>query len=232
MIYAMADVHGEYEKYMEMLELIDFSEEDELFMLGDAVDRGPQPIELLKDMMLRSNVFPLMGNHEFMMLQVLKRFLVEITEENADSHLTAADMQSLMYWQQDGGAVTLEAFRKLPREQQLDVMDYVLTFSLYETVNAGGRDFILVHAGLGNFSPEKELPDYTLEEVTMMRPDPYRNYFTDDTRIICGHTPTLIFSGKAEILHGPNQSVIDCGAPFPKGRLACLRLDDMKEFYI
>lgn len=25
---------------------------------------------------------------------------------------------------------------------------------------------------------------------------------------------------------------IDCGASFPNGQLACLRLDDMKEFYV
>lgn len=25
---------------------------------------------------------------------------------------------------------------------------------------------------------------------------------------------------------------VDCGASFPNGQLACLRLDDMKEFYV
>ena len=33
------------------------------------------------------------------------------------------------------------------------------------------------------------------------------------------------------IYHGSGRIGIDCGCAYPEGRLACLRLDDMKEFY-
>ena len=39
MIYVMSDIHGEYEKYLKMLDLIQLSEKDSLFVLGDVVDR-------------------------------------------------------------------------------------------------------------------------------------------------------------------------------------------------
>ena len=66
MIYVMSDLHGEYEKYIKMLELIKFSDEDELFILGDTVDRGERPIDILLDMMKRPNVYHLMGNHDLL----------------------------------------------------------------------------------------------------------------------------------------------------------------------
>lgn len=40
MIYAVSDIHGCYEKYVQLLEIIRFSEGDTLYVLGDVVDRG------------------------------------------------------------------------------------------------------------------------------------------------------------------------------------------------
>ena len=50
MIYCMSDIHGDYEKYCRMLEIIRLREEDRLYILGDVVDRGPEPIQILLDM--------------------------------------------------------------------------------------------------------------------------------------------------------------------------------------
>ena len=44
MIYFMSDIHGCYKEYMELLEKIHFSDEDELYVVGDVVDRGPEPV--------------------------------------------------------------------------------------------------------------------------------------------------------------------------------------------
>ena len=60
--------------------------------------------------------------------------------------------------------------------------------------------------------------------------------------LVFGHTPTLYYAIKSRlsIWHGQNRIAIDCGSGFEdiapedyphQGRLACLRLDDMKEFY-
>lgn len=37
MLYAMSDLHGEYQKYLAMLEKIKFSQEDTLYLLGVGV---------------------------------------------------------------------------------------------------------------------------------------------------------------------------------------------------
>ena len=58
MYYAMSDIHGCFDKYQEMLELIEFVPRDTLYVLGDVIDRGPDGIRILQDMNTRPNVFP------------------------------------------------------------------------------------------------------------------------------------------------------------------------------
>ena len=47
-IYAMSDIHGSYDAFCEMLSLIKMTDNDELILLGDYVDRGPKSYEMLK----------------------------------------------------------------------------------------------------------------------------------------------------------------------------------------
>ena len=71
MVYCTADMHGEFERFRRLLELICFSEEDTLYVLGDVIDRGPHGFKILLDMAQRPNVIGLMGNHEAMAIQAL-----------------------------------------------------------------------------------------------------------------------------------------------------------------
>lgn len=54
--YVISDIHGCYDAYKEMLEKIQFSENDMLYVLGDVLDRGPHPIRIIQDLMRRPNV--------------------------------------------------------------------------------------------------------------------------------------------------------------------------------
>lgn len=232
MIYAMSDIHGEYEKYLEMLKLINFSDDDTLYILGDVIDRGNGGIKLLLDMSGRFNVYPLLGNHEIMALKLLKTLMVEITDQNFDTQIDSDTMRGLLEWQQNGGTVTIKQFSELDKDTRFDLIDYLEEFEAYATVDTPSGCFVLVHSGLGNFKPQKKLSDYSLSELCFMRPDYDRQLFEDNSIfIVSGHTPTKLVSGKNEIFKSHNNINIDCGAVFG-GRLACLRLDDMKEFYV
>lgn len=233
MIYVMSDLHGAYERYLKMLEMIHFSEQDILYILGDIVDRGPDPIKILQDMMNRENVFPLMGNHEAMALPVLEHLTVEITEQNYASHLDEDHFYAYINWQFNGGDSTIEQFRALPYTQKIAILDYLHEFSWYETLDIDNDSFILVHAGLGNFHPHKKLSEYSAEELVWSRPQESQAYFSDPhIHVISGHTPTLAMNGKAQIFFSHPHIYIDCGAVFPQGRLGCLCLNNMQEFYI
>lgn len=232
MLYAMSDIHGEYEKYLAMLKQIAFSQDDTLFVLGDVVDRGPEPIKVLQDMASRDNVYLLKGNHEAMASFVLRKLNVEITEANAHSHLDTKWMQTIMEWQQNGGSITMEKFRALPADEKPDLLDYMDDAPLYEIIDVGTKTYLLLHSGLGNFKEGKRLSQYTYDELACMRPDFDRRYFKDPSiYIVSGHTPTLAVTGKSEIYHSHNNILIDCGAAFG-GKLACLCLDTMAEYYV
>ena len=43
MRYIIADIHGCYNEYINLLKKINFSDNDILYILGDVVDRGPEP---------------------------------------------------------------------------------------------------------------------------------------------------------------------------------------------
>lgn len=51
MIYCMSDIHGECDRYKAMLEFIQFSDSDTLYVLGDVIDRKPGGIDILMDTM-------------------------------------------------------------------------------------------------------------------------------------------------------------------------------------
>jgi len=40
-IYVLSDLHGHYNIFIKMLEKINFSDDDVLYILGDCCDRGP-----------------------------------------------------------------------------------------------------------------------------------------------------------------------------------------------
>ena len=94
--FAISDIHGCNITFKALLEKIDFQKTDELYMLGDYVDRGPNSkgvidaiLELQKEGYF---VKCLMGNHEEAMIKARK------------------DMQMLYNWLEWGGRETLESF--------------------------------------------------------------------------------------------------------------------------
>ena len=72
MIYICSDIHGCFDEFMELLKLINFSDDDEMYIIGDVIDRGPKPIECIQYIMKKDNIHMLLGNHEEMMLNYLK----------------------------------------------------------------------------------------------------------------------------------------------------------------
>lgn len=233
MIYAMSDIHGMYDKFKQMLEKINFSDEDTLYILGDIVDRGPNPIAVLKDIMDRQNVYPVMGNHDLLALDILKKLCVDIEADNIENQLNAVLFEEINEWYLNGGQTTNNDFLKLTKEERADILDYISSFPLCEIAETNEKTFILVHAGLGNFRKGKKLREYTAEELLETRSNYNVKYFDDDNIfVVSGHTPTLAITGKAEIYHKCNNIAIDCGANFEKGRLACICLDNLNEFYV
>ena len=215
--YVISDIHGQFDALMEMLEQIEFSEEDELYILGDVIDRGPKSIECIQWIMSKDNVLTLLGNHEVILY---------------DTYIHDA---KAVYPSLD------EIREKLSQEQQEDIMRWIMDMPECKLITVNGRKFYLNHT-------QAVSPDYFEEEVTnRMFPDyskymDYYNLTIEDIICIHGHIQAMqmrkwngqekdgsIWKNKSETIID-----IDCGAGYPKegGKLGCLRLNDMREFYV
>jgi serine/threonine protein phosphatase 1 len=225
--YVMSDIHGEADRFYAMLDKIGFLDTDALYILGDVVDRGPEGVRLLRDIMERPNITLLMGNHEHMMLQY---YGPEATEERRAR------------WDRNGNAPTKAAYEALPAEAQAALLDFVATRPGHLELTVGGRDFYLVHA----------FPAETLYEEVWTRPGPDTPNPLPGKQVIIGHTKVVSMlhpvkedrrpyeqaladrGDHIRILHRPGFIDLDCGCGYntPAKRLSCLRLEDMAEFYV
>ena len=230
MIYVISDLHGyPLEKFQKLLELAGFGKSDFLYILGDVVDRnGDGGAAMLNWLMYQDNIQLILGNHEAALLSCSFVF-DEITHESIED-LTAEKIDFLTRYQSDGGDVTLKAMQALPKDTQQDILDYLRDCPVYETVSAGGRDFILVHAGLDNFDPKKRIEEYTKDELMWKSPKLGDAYYTK-VMTVFGHKPTKSFGKKykGQIVYTDTWIDIDVGAAYGEEPVL-LRLDDMKEF--
>ncbi len=226
--YVIGDVHGYLDAFVALLEKINLSAQDNLYIIGDVIDRGQRPVDMLQLMMLEKNMHFTLGNHEDMLLDYVKAGHIE-------------------RWMRNGGEVTLNQWQKLPAKRMIELANYLDEAPLYRKV---GR-FLLVHAGV--MTPEATEDDrkpaseqilvtQTRTALLWSREEFYNRPALADLHVVFGHTSTArIRSSRGtdatelSIWHDDlyrDKIGIDCGSYRPGGRLGCLRLDDLKEFYV
>lgn len=230
--YVISDIHGEYDKFITLLEKIDLKDTDTLYILGDVVDRGPNPVKTLLKLMEMPNVVCIVGNHELMALECLEFLIKEITDDSIDD-FDSVMFDNMLTWRLNGSSSTIDEFTKLDRKTQREVLDFIRDFEVYEELSVGDKDYVLVHAGLGNYEPGKDIEDYSLDDLVWVRADYNTRYF-NDIYVVTGHTPTFTIEENPRpgyIYRINNHIAIDCGACFPGGRLAAICLDTGEEFY-
>lgn len=164
----------------------------------------PYGIDILLDLMGRKNVTVLLGNHELMMLNAIQN----------------PHNSSLLYkWLKNEGVSTLKNFVNQPKATQQRIIKYIIQMPTSVDLAVNTKKFLLVHA-----SP---LTIWTRLKTTDKMPR--------GKTVIFGHTPTECYQDETplRIWHGEDKIGIDCGSGNIHNacRLACLRLDDMVEFY-
>ena len=212
-VYVMSDLHVDWAHFRLMLMRIRFSSRDQLYIIGDAVDRGPHGIRLLHYIQKQQNMTLLLGNHELMLLEGLQACGDALDADWFDP-ATFAELSQLSPAARGELASSLSA---LP---------------VFLNISAGGQSYFLVHASPAPPGTEGE---QLLEYLLWTRVSPDDRF---SRPVIAGHTPTAYYQSKTplRIWRNGNFTDIDCGTAFrsvlPGGCLACLRLDDGREFYV
>ena len=230
MIYVVSDIHGCYEKFQKMLELIKFNDKDTLYILGDVIDRGKNGIKILTDTMKRSNVVFIMGNHEYMALKCLP-FLLDDPQNAKIQDMEYDDIRNLQLWIANRCGPTVKELAELTKDERIAVYKFLQNAKYYEKVNAGGNSFILSHGVIDNYELINPLEEYDPESFLYGRPSE-NPINSGDKLFVFGHTPVQFLNDDNKILYRDNLIDIDCGCVFDGGQLACLCLDTLEEFYI
>ena len=228
MTYVVSNLHGNYTKFKELLKTINFKDTDIMYVLGDVVDYGDESMELVGDLSIRYNVYPIVGEHDFTAVKMLSGFekMLKSGETPDKKFIT-----QMTQWVADGGQSTLDSFRTLDSEMKEGIIDYLSDMTLYEEVEVGGKEYLLVHAGIAGFKTGVDLEELKPEAFFSEALDLTKKYF-DDKTVIVGQTPTTEDNGgDGKIFFGNGSIAIDCGEA-RGGTVGCLRLEDMKEFYV
>lgn len=234
MIYVSSDLHGyPPEDFLRLMDKARFSDDDDLIILGDVIDRGGDGgVGMLRWMLQQVNVRMILGNHEAMLLSC--RFLFDTVTEESLARLDREKMELLSAWMMNGAEPTLKALRDLFRrdeETAREIIEYLEDAPLWERADVPGKRYLLVHAGLGGFAPDKRMSQYTPDELLWAQPKIGDRYF-DRVTTVFGHTPTSLFGPEyaGKMLKTPTWVDVDTGAALG-GAPMLLRLDDGQPFY-
>ena len=237
MVYVLSDIHGQGRRFESILKQINLQPEDTLYILGDVIDRNPDGIRILRRIMEMPNVKMLLGNHERMMMETLY-YPVPDDVTLQDDYLERVKYR----WYRNGGGITHAYLKRIKKTVRQEVFEYLAKLPVNYEITVNGQDFILAHA-----APTFLYPNYAHKYDSDSEFAVWMRFAFDFPKVegktvIFGHTTTKRYqvSNPMQIWHGDGWIGIDCGSSYPEqgdvwsgyfGRLACLRLDDMKEFY-
>lgn len=227
----ISDIHGELDLLEELLIEVGYDPKvDQLILLGDYIDRGPDSKGVLEKVIAlkKEGAIVLRGNHEEMMVKALTT-----DEEKAWKHWT----------DRNGGKQTLESYGFSEDVFIVKDDDFVKPTLQSSTLNEHLQfiqsldyyfewdDTIFVHAGV---HPSKPIDETDPHELVWIR-DVFHNGYCGEKTVIFGHTPTKnLHNDKCNngVYYGENRIIGIDGAAVYGGQLNCLQYPENRTFSI
>ena len=257
--YVMSDIHGQYFSYKKMLKEINFSDDDFLYVLGDCIDRGPDGISIIQDIMGRENAELILGNHEIMLLNTMTFFREREQDKPIFSGVTDEGLNPFEIWTHpcNGGEGTCLDLLGMKEEKRNDIEEFLRKCRLIKRIDIGENKYHLSHS----FSLKKAFGKELFYEKTDKKTvesivwesifDPTQElaeaknvfYYKRDIYVV-GHIFTqrlgnMDEKGKGKIFksdsyRGHRVINVDCGMALNSrsSRLGCVRLEDGAEYYV
>lgn len=221
--YCISDIHGMYDEFCDLLELISFSPgEDRLFLLGDYIDRGPkskQVVQKVRELVERQQAVAIRGNHDEMFLE----FLDEEDPKKIDRFLRnggKATIKSCLgkdWFAQEADEDFLEKTRRALTERFPEDIAFIRQLPYFHETDTQ----IFVHAGINPACDDwKETPS---SEMIWIRDAFYHQPTRQSRTVIFGHTTCDTLHEKPEVWFGEGKIGIDGGCTFGC-QLNCLEI--------
>jgi serine/threonine protein phosphatase 1 len=221
------------------------------------IDRGPDPVRVMRIVRAIPQATVLMGNHEDLMLNFFA---------HPDDHISVAN------WAINGGKMTLNGLEAMDSDEAVELVDWAGTLPRWSYVQVDGRYYLLCHAGLrpsphasrgvwSDASVEALLEAQDPDDLVWIREEFWgvsTGLVGEDGLgpiVIAGHTPTPYLNVMTDLVDRPTRNEegiaqmvrvgacdatggvadrwdIDCGAAGGAGygQITVLRLDDGEEF--
>lgn len=215
--FAVGDIHGCGLTFRHLIEeVLQISTEDDVFLLGDYVNRGPNS-KMVIDYILELreqgyHITTLKGNHEEMMLDARE------------------DAQGLSFWKLVGGVETMESF-EVNHPDDIPERYFYFLERLIPYIEL--TDYYLVHAGF-NFSA----PDPLRDTHSMLWQKQYTvdKAWLGNRKLVQGHVPTALETIKRQADDPATvKFVLDAGCVYwdrpGMGYLAAMDLDTRQIFH-
>lgn len=215
MIWAISDIHGMYEKLLNLIQEI--PENDKIIFLGDYIDRGPESKQVLDLLFkLKNRAIFLKGNHEDMMIDYIEK----------------RGIYAERVWFRNGAAYTLKSFENNIENKYIE---FIKSLKLYHIEQINGQKYLFVHGGVRYGA---KLEEQTERDLLWIRSDFYlQNKRYEDYIVIHGHTPTFYIIEEYEVYYhkDENNNIIsidvDTGCVYG-GKLTAFGIDENNNYKI
>ena len=176
--FALADLHGQGKLWDKIKFFL--HREDKLIFLGDAIDRGPDGMRIMNEMLNDERVFYIKGNHEQMMADALQ-----------EGKRNDINYEVRYLWMRNGGRATYEDWLNRGCDYHwISVLRQLPVIVFYN--NLQEQKVVLCHAG---FTPGKRpAKEYDL----LWDREHFMEKIPDDnqTIVVHGHTPNIYLTKK------------------------------------
>lgn len=231
--YCISDIHGHFENLERFVKTL--KEDDRVFVLGDVIDKGKDSIKCLEYIMNDDRFLMLLGNHEYMMFNLLS--------EEPGSYLYNEYYDLWVNW--NSGGDTLDQYNELTRYNQLQIYNFIKRLPLnIPNVKVNDKNFYLVHScpksDIQLRMEDLEYSENRIAEYVWDRVNPGDKLGTENKIVIGGHTFVQAHLGydtkKIYPVHDGRDDInkasyidIDGGlaTPFESAKLIALCLDDL-----
>lgn len=206
--YVMSDIHGCYNEMLNMFDKINFSENDQLIIAGDYIDRGCQSYEMLCWLEnAPDNILLLKGNHDVEFSHNIELMNMVIKSNNINIKLNDLKATELIYEltkqllsENENGFLFdyYGTINNLIRDKKVTLEKLFIWKSIIDNmpylfnVKIDSKKYIIVHAGYIQEDKLKETSFLSLEDFYLYaRDDAYKYGGSKGNIVISGHTPTI-----------------------------------------